>query len=87
MVPGANAATLRALANAAYENIVEKGFDRGDEKDADQEGMRLANKVGYNPSGLGPFLTKLATGTRTSPNRSRNGLFASHPEIEAASTS
>ena len=40
------------LADAAYDNIVEQGFDRGDEDDADQEGVRLANKVGYNPAGL-----------------------------------
>ena len=29
-----------------------------DENDADEKGIRLANKVGYNPDGLGVFLTK-----------------------------
>ena len=46
--PGSGA-YVGALANAAYDNIVEKGFDRGDEEDADQEGIRLANKVGLQP--------------------------------------
>jgi Zn-dependent protease with chaperone function len=71
---------ISALTNAAYDNIVEKGFDRGDEDDADQEGVRLANKVGYNPSGLTTFLTKLME--RNKGATERNGLFASHPETD-----
>ncbi len=79
MVPGSNE-YIEGLANAAYQNIVERGFDRGDEEDADQEGIRLANKVGYNPSGLGTFLTKLADRNKAQSEKERNGLFASHPE-------
>jgi beta-barrel assembly-enhancing protease len=71
---------IGALTNAAYSNIVEKGFDRGDEDDADQEGVRLANKVGYNPGGLTTFLTKLMD--RNKGATEHNGLFASHPETE-----
>jgi predicted Zn-dependent protease len=78
-VPGSNA-YVGALANAAYDNIVEKGFDRGDEEDADQEGARLANKTGYNPAGLGSFLEKL--NARNKGVLTRNALFASHPETE-----
>ena len=78
MVPGSNA-LIEGLANAAYDNIVEKGFDRGDEEDADAVGLRLANSVGYNPAGLGTFLTKLADRNKDQANE-RNGLFASHPE-------
>jgi predicted Zn-dependent protease len=69
-----------ALANAAYDNIVEKGFDRGDEEDADQEGIRMANKAGYAPNGLATFLAKLAERNKDTPTR--NGLFASHPETQ-----
>jgi predicted Zn-dependent protease len=76
--PGSNE-YITGIANAAYDNIVEKGFDRGDEEDADQEGIRLANKVGYNPSGLGTFLTSLAERNKEQSDE-RNGLFASHPE-------
>ena len=80
MVPGSNA-LIEGLANAAYDNIVEKGFDRGDEEDADAVGLRLANSVGYNPAGLGTFLTKLADRNKDQVNE-RNGLFASHPETK-----
>ena len=77
--PGSRA-YVGALANAAYDNIVEKGFDRGDEEDADQEAARLTNKVGYNPSGLTTFLQKL--NERNKGVVTRNALFASHPETE-----
>ena len=77
---GSNA-YIAALADAAYDNIVERGFDRGDENDADQEGIRIANKAGYKPAGLATFLAKLAE--RNAANTaSRNGLFASHPETK-----
>jgi predicted Zn-dependent protease len=78
-VPGSNE-YIGALANAAYDNIVERGFDRGDEEDADQEGIRMANKAGYNAAGLGTFLGKLAE--RNKGVTTRNALFASHPETE-----
>ena len=71
---------IGALANAAYDNIVEKGFDRGDEEDADREGVRLANTAGYAPGGLATFLAKLAE--RNKSVTTRNALFASHPETQ-----
>jgi predicted Zn-dependent protease len=80
MAPGSNA-YVEQLANAAYDNIVEKGFDRGDEEDADEVGIRLANSLTYNPAGLGSFLTKLSERNGSQPER--NGLFASHPETKS----
>jgi beta-barrel assembly-enhancing protease len=71
---------VNALADATYDSIVEKGFDRSDEDDADEKGIRLANKVGYNPSGLGTFLAQLME--RNKGNAEHNGLFASHPDTE-----
>ena len=79
VAPGSNA-FFDALAGAAYDNIVEKGFDRGDEEDADQEGIRLVNKAGYAASGLAVFLGKLADRNKGTPTR--NALFASHPETQ-----
>jgi predicted Zn-dependent protease len=79
VAPGSNA-FFDALAGAAYDNIVEKGFDRGDEEDADQEGIRLVNKAGYAPNGLATFLGKLAERNQNTPTR--NALFASHPETQ-----
>jgi predicted Zn-dependent protease len=71
------------LANAAYDNIVERGFDRGDEEDADQEGLRLANKAGYNPAALAFFLTKLMERNKGLSGAKPNGLFATHPDTQA----
>jgi beta-barrel assembly-enhancing protease len=71
------------LANAAYDNIVERGFDRGDEDDADQEGLRLANKAGYNPAALAFFLTKLMERNKGLSGAKPNGLFATHPDTQA----
>jgi beta-barrel assembly-enhancing protease len=71
------------LANAAYDNIVERGFDRGDEDDADQEGLRLANKAGYNPAALGSFLGKLMERNKGLSGTKPNGLFATHPDTQA----
>ena len=69
------------LADAVYDNIVERGFDRGDENDADQEGARLANKAGYNPAGLTTFLQKLIDRNKDrKAGAPPNGLFATHPE-------
>jgi Peptidase family M48 len=71
------------LANAAYDNIVERGFDRGDEDDADQEGLRLANKVGYSPGALRSFLEKLMDRNKGLTGTKPNGLFATHPDTQA----
>jgi beta-barrel assembly-enhancing protease len=71
------------LANAAYDNIVERGFDRGDEDEADQEGLRLANKAGYNPAALGSFLGKLMERNQGLSGTKPNGLFATHPDTQA----
>ena len=68
------------VADLAYDSIVEKGFDRGDEDDADQEGVRLANKAGYNPVGLTSFLQKLMDRNKDYKGSKPNGLFATHPD-------
>jgi predicted Zn-dependent protease len=70
-------------ADALYDNILEKGFDRGDEDDADQEVARLASKVGYNPVGLTTFLQKLIDRNKDNKGGDRpNGLFATHPDTK-----
>jgi predicted Zn-dependent protease len=71
---------VTAFANMAYDNIVEKGWDRGDEDDADREGVRLANKAGYNPVGLTSFLQKLMDRNKDYKGSKPNGLFATHPD-------
>jgi predicted Zn-dependent protease len=53
---GDKALYLDAVANKAYEMLLENAYDRGDEQESDKIGIRLANKIGYAPSGLGAFL-------------------------------
>ena len=71
---------LDQLANRAYEMVLESSFDRGDELDADKEGILAAQKAGYAGTGLAEFLTLLAE--RNKGQAQKNGLFASHPETQ-----
>jgi beta-barrel assembly-enhancing protease len=72
---------LDRFAQLAYTNIIENNFDRGDEMDADKEGVTAASKAGYAPSALSSFLTRLAD--RNKSVTQRNGMFASHPDLKA----
>jgi predicted Zn-dependent protease len=68
------------LAQAAYDNVLNNKFDRKDEAEADEEGVQVANKVGYAPAGLSSALTKLTE--RNQGRQEPSGLFASHPQIK-----
>jgi predicted Zn-dependent protease len=70
---------FRQLVDKSTE-IVLLGFGRAEELEADQKGVRLANSVGYSPSALGEFLTRL-TG-RNKGSSTKQGLFASHPQMQ-----
>jgi hypothetical protein len=71
---------LGRISDAAYASIIENGFDRSDETEADKIGVALANKAGYAPGGLGAFLTRLDD--RNKDQQHPNGLFASHPDTK-----
>ena len=73
-------AFLGAFANRAYDMVLENSFDRGDELDADKEGILLVQKAGYAGTGLSDFLARLAA--RNKGQAEKNGLFASHPETQ-----
>jgi predicted Zn-dependent protease len=75
-----NSALMDKVAGAVYENIVEKGFGRGEENESDEKGVVLANKTGYAPAGLADFLTTLKD--RNKDSKEKRGLFASHPEMQ-----
>jgi hypothetical protein len=60
--------------------LVMAGFGRNEELAADKDGLSLADKAGYAPGGLGEFLTRLKA--RNSKATEKQGLFASHPEME-----
>jgi predicted Zn-dependent protease len=76
-----NSALLERAVTATYDNIVERGFGREEENDSDEKGITLANRVGYDPKGLGAFLTRLKD--RNKDSQERRGLFASHPEMQS----
>jgi beta-barrel assembly-enhancing protease len=82
---GADAAATRAafvgaVANAAYESVIENAFDRGDEVDADKVSVQLTQKAAYAAASLADFLTRLDDRNKDMPER--NGLFASHPDTK-----
>ena len=60
--------------------LVLAGFGRDEELESDREGLKLANAVGYEPSGLGVFLQRLSD--RNKAATEKQGLFASHPEMK-----
>lgn len=74
-----NAALLNAFVDKAFE-MVYAGFGRGEEIESDRKGLVLANAVGYAPSALGGFLTRLSE--RNKASTEKQGLFASHPEMK-----
>jgi hypothetical protein len=80
MAAADRAGLLQLAVNATYENIVDKGFGRADENEADEKGAAIANKTGYAPNGLVTFLTTLKE--RNKASTEKRGLFASHPEMQ-----
>jgi beta-barrel assembly-enhancing protease len=73
-------AVFNRLADTMTE-LVLAGFSRDEELDADREGTKLANDIGYAPNGLQVFLQRLAD--RNKASTEKQGLFASHPEMQA----
>ena len=49
--------------------VLENSFDRGDELDADKEGIILVQKAGYAGHGLAEFLARLAERNKDRPRR------------------
>ena len=72
-------AVFSRLVDAATEAVM-AGFGRKEELESDREGLRLADKVGYNPNGLDGFLRRLSERNKSASEK--QGLFASHPEMK-----
>jgi predicted Zn-dependent protease len=60
--------------------LLDGELSRQDEDQSDEGGLRLANKVGYSPTGLAESLKKIQA--RNSDRVEKNGLFASHSVIK-----
>ena len=76
---GLTGAVIGQIANRSYDIVFNNRFNRDDENESDKAGITLANRVGYAPTGLASFLTRL--GDRNKAMQEPNGLFASHPLI------
>lgn len=76
---GLTKTALNRLAEEAY-GVVYAGYGRNEELESDRLGLALANKVGYDPKGLGGFLARLQE--RNKAATEKQGLFASHPEMQ-----
>ena len=74
-----SSAVFSQLVDKAYQ-VVDAGFGRSEELEADQKGVVLANAVGYDPTKLAAFLTTLTD--RNKASTEKQGLFASHPEMK-----
>lgn len=72
---------IEFLADAAYRNILDNAYSRGDENASDNQGIVLLHKAGYAPQGLGDFLMALADRNKTATEK--RGLFDSHPAMKA----
>jgi beta-barrel assembly-enhancing protease len=77
---GLGRALIADFAQQAYKDLLDNKFSRNDENEADEKGVALANKVGYNPNGLSAALMKLMD--RNKEAKEPNGLFASHPQMK-----
>lgn len=75
---GRNSEIFRQLVDTSTD-VVLAGFGRAEELEADQQGIRLANGVGYAPASFCTFLTRLTA--RNNSASGKQGLFASHPEM------
>jgi len=74
-------AFLEQVGTRLYAITLENSFDRGDEMESDKIAAPIVNQAGYNPAGLGSFLTHLSDRNKALTDRS--GIFASHPETKA----
>jgi predicted Zn-dependent protease len=74
-----NPAILGKLVDKATDAVM-AGFGRAEELEADEKGLVVAAAAGYDPKGLGAFLTTLSE--RNKNATTKQGLFASHPEMD-----
>jgi len=74
---GYGAELLAQIAEKAGHFIFDNQYDQGQEDQADEVGVQLANKLGYDPHGLQDVLKRLDA--RNTGRNDKNGWFSSHP--------
>jgi predicted Zn-dependent protease len=75
---GLSEAVTQKVAEIAYKKLFETGMSRGDELEADAEGLRLATAAGYRGDAFVTFLGKL-----NHVAKAKGSVTATHPEPEA----
>jgi predicted Zn-dependent protease len=73
-----NAGVMQKLVDEGTK-VVLAGYGRDQELEADAEAVPLTARVGYDPTGLRKFLDALKD--RNKDSQTKQGLFASHPEM------
>jgi hypothetical protein len=71
---------LNYFADIGFQVAFFNRYDRKEEIESDEFGIKAANKVGYAPDGMIAFLKKI--GERNKDTKEPNGWFASHPLIK-----
>jgi len=74
---GYNAEVLAKLSEKLGHFLLDNEYDQAQEDQADENGVQLANKLGYDPHGLHEVLKRLDA--RNSGRNDKNGWFSSHP--------
>jgi len=74
---GYNAEVLAKLSEKLGHFLLDNEYDQAQEDQADENGVQLANKLGYDPHGLQEVLKRLDA--RNSGRNDKNGWFSSHP--------
>ena len=74
---GITAAAAAELGPKVGHFLLDNQYDQAQEDQADEVGVQLANKLGYDPHGLEDVLKRLDA--RNSGRNDKNGWFSSHP--------
>lgn len=59
--------------------LIENGYSRGQEEEADRSAVRFASAIGYDPEGLDRFLVKMDD---TAPTSGKPGMLRTHPSAD-----
>ena len=72
-------AVFEGVLSDIVENLIERGYDRKYEYEADQQGVKSAAGTGYDPKGMADFLKTMVD---DSAGQSGKGWFKTHPSAQ-----
>lgn len=77
---GEDGKKYRKMIGGLQETLFDKGLDQDMEYEADESGMRIAYKTGYNPTGLTRVLKMLREKEKTAKTK-KGSWFSTHPPL------